>query len=257
MIAWETTFITLTISKTFLPNPSPGNTDPSIPLAVGLLEQQQAAKEAQGSSVQDAHQKASALWMLTAMTMKTGGNRPWFGGGSVPAAPGEMSYDCSKNLGSPATADCTHMEINQLGRTSSSDTLTLAPGAVQFFHSNACYLAISASIALTLTWEQIRIAVTALMTVCINRQFLPAQGGRAYHIPPPKAAALSGRGSRIGSRGGGSQPPAVTALDALPPHANITIFQQTEPWTDPLHQMSTCTWKAVLDGSSVMKCAKP
>lgn len=252
--ALETSFITLAIKTTFLANPSPGDYDPSIPVTVAVLEQQQAAKEAPGSSVQSAHQKASTLWMLTGMAMKRGGSRPWWSRGSVPVAPGEMSYDCDGNLGGPATADCTQMELSQLGSTSSSDTLTLVPGAVQFFHSNACYLAISASIALTLTWEQIRTAVTALMAVCVNRQFLAAQGGRAYYAPPPPKTVLPGRGSRIRSRGLDSQP---TVLDALPPHANVTIFQQTEAWTDPRGEMSTCTWKAVSDGSSVMKCANP
>ena len=186
--------------------------------------------------------------------MRRRGQRPWFSQQSVPAAPGEMSYDCNSNLGSPVPADCTHIVLSQPDGTSSSDTLTLAPGAVHFFHSNACYLAISASIALTLTWEQIRTAMTALMTVCINRPFLPAQGGRAYYAPPPQAAALSSRGSRSRRRDHGDHQP--TALNALPPHANITIFQQTEPWTDSLREMSTCAWKAVVGGSSVAQCAK-
>ena len=46
----------------------------------------------------------------------------------------------------------------------------------------------------------------------------------------------------------------LSGWNALPPSADIHIFQQVEPWISPASEMDSCTWKAVINGSSVMKC---
>ena len=46
----------------------------------------------------------------------------------------------------------------------------------------------------------------------------------------------------------------TTGWNALPPHANLTIFQQLEPWTDSAAAAKTCSWNAVLRGEAVDGC---
>ena len=60
--------------------------------------------------------------------------------------------------------------------------------------TDTCYLAISSTVSVILTWAQIRAAVAALMSVCVQNPFQPSEGGRAYYGTPPKTVA--GRGKR-------------------------------------------------------------
>ena len=155
-----------------------------------------------------------------------------------------MSYQCDAGLRSPATVDCAYIEWNQL--TPASDTLTVGPKAgVRFLHSNTCYLAISSIIPLALTWNQVRTAVSALMSICIQNPFQAAHGGRAYYSHPSH---------QIGKRGKKRRSSEVTGLNALPPHVNITIFEQTEPWTNPAVELRTCAWQAVSKGHPITFC---
>ena len=172
--------------------------------------------------------------------MTRGSHRPWWGGHS-PAPQDEMTYECDDLLGNPSVADCSRIEWNQIGPA--TDTIAVGPG-VTFLHSNSCYLAISATISLVLAWEQVRAALATLMNVCIQHPYQPPQGGRAYFGAQRKR--VSGHKSRRRS--------SPTGLNALPPHANITIFQQSEAWTNPADELRTCTWKAVLGGRSVKSC---
>ena len=182
----------------------------------------------------------SNYWTLMSFSMTRGSHRPWWGGHS-PAPQDEMTYECDDLLGNPSVADCSRIEWNQIGPA--TDTIAVGPG-VTFLHSNSCYLAISATISLVLAWEQVRAALATLMNVCIQHPYQPPQGGRAYFGAQRKR--VSGHKSRRRS--------SPTGLNALPPHANITIFQQSEAWTNPADELRTCTWKAVLGGRSVKSC---
>ena len=192
--------------------------------------------------------------------MKRGERQPWWSR-VIPdlqlATSDDLTYECDGNLGNPAPVDCTHIEWDQLGSTSSSpsDVLTIAPGTVRFFHSSTCYLAISASVPLTLTWEQIRTAAKMLLTICVTGPLQSAtpQGGRAYYKQPQKS--LSGRKEKERSFIGRSGRPPLTPLNALALHANLTLFQQTERWTSPTGEVDSCTWKAIMDGIPVSHCS--
>lgn len=109
-----------------------------------------------------------------------------------------------------------------------------------------CYLAISATANVVLTWSQIRAAMSTLFNTCVQHPLQAARGGRAYYRPPQ--ARLSGR---LVERKGDT-----TALNALPAHANITVFQQLEPWTNPTIELKTCTWLAVKKGMPVSACSR-
>ena len=86
------------------------------------------------------------------------------------------------------------------------------------------------------------------MTLCVqNPVLMTAQGGRAYYEHQP---ALS---SRRRKRGSGADA-GLTGLNALPPHANLTLFQQTEPFVGVAQEMESCTWMAVERGRPVTGC---
>ena len=152
----------------------------------------------------------------------------------------EMIYQCDTTLGSPFNVDCSQLESSQI--SPSSDTLNVGP-SMMFLHQNSCYIAIGASEALVITWEQVRIALNTLLGVCINHPYNPSQGGRAFYSTP-----------LVHSRSGQTKRGSQTALNALPPHVNITVFQQKEAWTNAVNEIDTCTWKAVVNGSSVTAC---
>ena len=235
-------FFTVTVSSNRFH--LPGNSDPAIPLTIVKgLDTERAATY---PNDKDFYDFSIRSWTARAERMSRGGVRTWF---DPAAASDDMSYECDAGLGSPATVDCAQIEWNQLG-SSSSDTLTVGPGTTTFLHQNTCYLAISATVSLTLTWTQIRTAVTTLMNVCVQNPFQPVQGGRAYyHQNPPIPASSKQRRRKTRDDTSG-----MTGLNALPPGANITMFEQKEKWTDSAAELKSCTWSAVLKGIAVSTC---
>ena len=224
-----THFLTITVSSVNSPEINPGNTDPSIPIAIGT--------EARG------HVPGLIdTCIRTAQMMQRGSSRTWYDT-HVSAGLDHMSYQCDKNLGSPSEVDCTQIEWSQFGPgQSGSNTLAVSPGAPTFLHSNTCYLAISAALSVILTWAQIQTAVSTLMNTCIQAPFHPVQGGRAYYSPSPSHRKRQAASS-------------VTGLDALPPTVNITMFEQHEPWPgSAAAELRTCAWQAVLAGLTVSHC---
>lgn len=234
-----TTFITVTISVKGRRLTAPGNYDPGVPESIAQKFTTKYTEATPNSKFELLYGTSVKTWEMKTEDMSRGGTTPWWKPASD--ASDEMTYECDAGLGSPSSIDCSKIEWSQLGPP--SDTVSVGPGRVTFLHSNTCYLAISASVALLLTWEQIRAAVSALMNVCVQHPFGNPQGGRAYygHQPPPR---VSGRNAKRGP----------TGLNALPPHANITVFQQKEVWTNPEAELNTCTWKAVAKGLSVTAC---
>lgn len=204
------------------------------------------------------YRQRAGAWISRSVAMVRGGMRPWWRWDAT--ASEDMTYECDARLGRPSGADCTHIEWEQL--LPASDTLEVGPGLVTFLHSSkraylrcafhptntrgseTCYLAISATVNIILTWSQIRAALSALLNTCVQHPFQAAQGGRAYYRAPP--AKVSGRKLRKRSDS--------TGLNALPLHANITVFQQLEPWTNPTVELKTCTWLAINKGLPVSTC---
>ena len=103
-------------------------------------------------------------------------------------------------------------------------------------------MAISAATTLVLTWQQIQAALGTLMNVCLQNPSRPAYGGRAYYQQTAKVSRRKKRQAQ------------ATGLNALPPHANLTLFQQREPWVDPAAELRSCTWGAVSTGANVGNC---
>ena len=234
-------FMTITVTgprgkQTLL---SPGNVDPAIPIAVARATYTTAQEMARSPALV----ASSEFWVAQANRMERGGAQTWWQL-QPPKAPPEMTYKCEANLGRPPVVDCTQIEWNQLSPP--SDTLNVGPG-VTFLHSNSCYLAISVTAALVLTWEQIRTAVATLMNVCINTPYNAPQGGSAYWTPPAKAIGGKNKRRRRQSHD-------LTGLNALPPHVNITIFEQREAWKNPIDELKTCTWQAVAHGNPINSC---
>ena len=71
------------------------------------------------------------FWSTQVQSMRRGGTTPWW---TLPLQKSEMTYECDSSLGSPPIVDCTQVEWQQLG--AASDSLTLGPGKVTFFHSS-------------------------------------------------------------------------------------------------------------------------
>lgn len=236
-------FLTVDVRKFGSRDLNPGNTDPEVARALAASTQDM-------SRFYDPHAQLpspSFLWMAQAESMQRGSSAAWFQKFSTGL--NEMSYDCDAGLGSPAAMDCNQIEWNQLGSTKPpSDTLAVGPGVITILHSNTCYLAISAAISLVLTWAQIRTAVSTLMNVCIRAPNQAARGGRAFYAAPRQVSRRE-----VGKRQG----TALTGLNALPPHANITIFEQHQAWTGPAAELKSCTWEAVSKGLPVSTCPNP
>lgn len=57
---------------------------------------------------------------------------------------------------------------------------------------DTCHLAISATIAITLTWGQIQAALDALTNTCVGHPLKASAGGRAYYELHP-AESIRGR----------------------------------------------------------------
>lgn len=167
----------------------PGDHDPSVALAVSKYNIFMTRERFTHNSPSALRAVADATkWEQQATRMGRGETLPWWQQDPNASSHDEMSYECDAGLGTPSEVDCTQIEWQQLGPP--SDTITISPNMATFLHSNSCYLAISASISIVVSWRQIRTALSTLMSVCVQAPFGPAQGGRAYYRAPQR---LSGR----------------------------------------------------------------
>ncbi|MCJ1228496.1 hypothetical protein MMC12_005157 [Toensbergia leucococca] len=236
-------FITVAISNSKDPEPSPGDTDSSVALLIADSMHAKERKESQGSELFKHYGFLTGVFVHQAVSMLSGSLRSWWSmDASSSAVPDEMTYECDPKLGSPATVDCAHIEWSELGNP--SDTFEVRPGDVKFLSSNTCVLAISAAIPLVLTWAQVQIALSALMSICIQHPLQASQGGRAYF--GVSTTQLSGRRARKRDN--------LSGLNALPPHANLTLFAQQEPFLGGASEANTCTWQSVVQGMAVDSC---
>ena len=260
--ASSTAFITITVTHAESPKSGkqPGNTDPAIPLVIGKYMHAAVGGSEGSGQLPKIRSIGGQMWELASTGMIRSSSTTWWLSASQSSTHDEMTYECDTALGSPAVVDCTQVEWNQLGPP--SDTVRVGPGMVQFLHSSeskvsvtaislatdprtypdTCFVAISAEIIILLSWSQIRTAVSTIMNMCIQNPLQSSQGGRAYYKSAAKATRRDGGFTQL------------TGLNALPPHTNITIFQQQEPWTDPTKELSSCTWDAVQNRNPLTKC---
>ena len=108
-----------------------------------------------------------------------------------------------------------------------------------------------------LTWQQVRVALDALLNICVANPLVTSRGGKAFYGASSAVEQIGGRKEKKmkmkmkkkGKRGG------VTGFDALPPHVNVTVFEQSEPWRGGVvEEAGSCTWRAVLEGEDVRRC---
>ncbi|MCJ1223791.1 hypothetical protein MMC12_000434 [Toensbergia leucococca] len=232
-------FLTATVSGPMIRNP-PGDFDPAIPSMLSDTQNRRATASVPWGIDRIRLGASANIFALRATAMRRGQEVPWW---FTPLlASDEMTYECDANLGSPATVDCTQIQWHQLGAL--SNTVQVGPGETRFLSSNTCNLALSATVAVTLTWNQIQTALAALLNLCVSHPLYPSQGGRAFfgHPSPPIGRKKEKRDD-------------ITGLNALPPHINMTVFQQFEPVpTDALFEAKTCTWAKVLGRLNVASC---
>ena len=252
-----TAFLTITVSGPEAKLSTPGNKDTQFAVELaGIFEDKSYQYEDQGNMelafknvelardyltsaanmAEHGQSRGSPSWWLPEVTPPTQNTLP----------ESDVNYECDAYLGSPSPTDCTSLQSHDLGPD--SDTLQIHPGDVTFLHQNSCTTAITSSIPLVLTWEQIRVALTALITTCVlHPSSKGPHGGRAFYEPHP-VRRRHGGGKRLGRRG-------RDLLNALPPHVNITLFGQEEPWLGDGVEQKSCTWKAVVNGVSVASCS--
>ena len=235
----EATFLTITISGPTNRQYCPGSTDPIIPLALGSA----LVSKSKPNDPQDQakNKRKEVYWVERSKVMRRGSSATWWSLGP-PGIQDEMVYQCDAALGTPSANDCNAVNWQQLA--AQSNTLRIGPETI-FFHVNTCYLAISAAVAIALNWNQIQTAVSALIDICVQHPFQAAQGGRAYYAPST---------DQVSRRQNKRQSTGLTGWNALPPHVNITIFEQTEPWTNAVEEQKTCTWQAASNGRPVASC---
>ncbi|MCJ1236968.1 hypothetical protein MMC14_004952 [Varicellaria rhodocarpa] len=155
-----------------------------------------------------------------------------------------MTYECDAKLGSPTAIDCSQLEYSSL-IGAPSDSVTIGPEMDQFLSLGTCSVAITASVHLVLTWSQIRIALDTLINQCVSNPLKPAIGGRAYFERSSSLDSLSRQMRRD----------TLDGLNALPLHANITLFKQNEPIRSNVKaEFETCTWHQILIGGAVASC---
>ena len=243
--ALSITFYTVTIWSSDFPDDdfNPGDVDPAI--GVTLLDHITEAYDnaAKGSLLQTELSYRRNFFERSLDQMNRNDQKPWW---NVPGAETDvdMTYACDVRLGGPDIVDCSKLEYYMGG--SSSDEITIGPGATTFFHSDTCNVAISATVTMSLSWAQIKSALDMLINLCVGNPMLASVGGRAYFgYQNLDDMGQGGRKKRDSN---------INSFDALPPHANITVFQQFESFVNVARQSLTCTWQHVLLGQNVRSC---
>ena len=207
-------FITVTVTRPNNGPPETPNKDARIAHALGDgLE----SRLASGNNVNNAasmDQKSTALHLISAYFLMTCGRLAnWWD----PFESSEMTYECDASLGNPRLSDCIQLAYSELGPL--SDMLAVGPGVTKVLSSDTCHAAISASVPVVITWDQVKTAMMALVSTCINNPLHSTQGGRAYYN---SKVAVMGSSRPTGRRRKRKRTP-TTAIDVLPPHVNITI----------------------------------
>ena len=106
---------------------NPGNYDPRVPEKLAAEPATEATID--NPIAPDANTRSN-FWLQRALRMRSGGAVSWW---QYQRDGQEMAYECDENLGIPSGNDCTHIQWNQLGPP--SDSVTISPGVVRFFHS--------------------------------------------------------------------------------------------------------------------------
>ena len=112
----------------------PGDYDPSVATALSNRFRtwlRERGAEDKNSDLYSQRERIADIWEIQSIRMTRGGSSiPWYQ--LDLSVTDEMAYECDANLGSPLEVDCAQIEWSQLYPT--SDTVTVTPAAVKFFH---------------------------------------------------------------------------------------------------------------------------
>lgn len=175
-----------------------------------------------------------------------GGGYPWYGEAAGNPPEQLTTFQCDSNLGTPRHADCSQLQYSQLETPSGS--ISLRAGEARFLHAGTCSIGISVSAPALISWDQIKAALNDLIEICVNNPLAIAVGGRAYHGAQEKL---------LYNVGGQKRQKRNTVSNALPPHVNITLFQQYEifpSFPEAAEEIQSCTWQQVKNGQDVRPC---
>ncbi|KAL9116833.1 MAG: hypothetical protein Q9187_006636 [Circinaria calcarea] len=105
---------------------------------------------------------------------------------------------------------------------------------------------VASAVQIAMTWHGIRDVLDYLHDLCLMvGMVLPVVGGRAFiHSGPAVSGALGKRDVHA----------RRSALNTLPPHVNITIYEQQEAFVNPRVEEKSCTWRAVQERKPISGC---
>lgn len=149
-----------------------------------------------------------------------------------------MDYVCVNKLDKPAAADCAMLQHRGLGK----GTIDLNAGETKYFNEKTCALAVSATRAMTLTWNQIGAAFYTLYTLCVDRPLLSPLGGHASFSANPTF-----RGSRMKAKR--IRDTSVTGLNAMPEGSMLDMWKHAGD-----RSKLPCELAAVLKGQPPGQC---
>ncbi|CAF9915293.1 MAG: hypothetical protein HETSPECPRED_002352 [Heterodermia speciosa] len=160
------------------------------------------------------------------------------------------TYSCDSALGSPKLVDCAQLQYTAFPKGGEA-SLQISPEEPTFLHSASCSIGISSLVPMRLTWSRIEAAINDLIEICVNHP-LTAVGGRAYY-GQQQSIDIGGWSSKDELRKRN-----VTGLDALPPAANIALFQQVVPLPPTLSaadERNGCTWQQAVHSGDIRRCS--
>ena len=244
---------------------SPGDTDYIIPFKLSQWMMGMLSQYDQGTAA-NSYLRALANRLVRGFLAmdQANGTQNWYD--PTPVAPSEMTYRCDATLGNPNATDCELLLYQGLGRA--EEEVSLGPGQTKYFTQGTCSLAVSASMALNVTWKQITAAFQSLFVICVEEPYFSSGGGRAFFAAPSDAAVLIatdfkylGRRKRLRNlkvpgilnswmgKLRHKRDYSITGLNALPAGANLTLWKNSG---DPANL--ACEFTAAASGKPVSSC---
>ena len=238
-------FITVTVNGTAVPEISPGDTDPRVPLIfaenliilANSVEGNANLRTARWDRAQAIHDRGRAM-------IDKGGT--WWQ--DVPSPPDDMTYECETNLGNPASVDCSQLQWQGFGNP--SDSIQIIPGNPKsFFYSkhyqtmnftqkrfcsfrlmfrkDSCGVIVNALVPIVVLVSQLADTFAVLLATCVEVPILSPHGGRAYYgIHSTPSISIS---ELFGQRNSKRDSSGFSGLNALPQHLNMTMFAHNGP----------------------------
>ena len=153
--------------------------------------------------------------------------------------PGDTTYECDTDLGSPQAMDCEKLTWSGLKAPDAIEQLK--PNMPNIYTSGTCALGISSRITTSISWAHLLAAFETLNNLCVQNPINEAQGGRAYYGTQMVSSWINGRRDSIAG---------VNGSQALPVEVNTTVWRH-----DPAKNASLkCEWQQATNGKSVSKC---